>query len=100
MNYIAADNERNAKSAFLDGNTLQFINRIYIYGVEDRTDAPGSQSLGEIVRRISLARIELTHLANLLAQRHFRHQLGNALLNRWCIAQGFRTSSTHRFCDH
>ncbi len=80
---IATDQEGNSETAFLNRDALKFIHSSQVDNVQYRTDASGSQTVTEIVRRIAVARVFLTHLANLLGQRHTLYEFRYAIIWRF-----------------
>lgn len=72
MNDVATDQKRDAQAAFLDGYALQLIHQINVDNIEHRTNATCPQILAEIIWRITLTCIKLTHLADFLGQCHLR----------------------------
>jgi hypothetical protein len=69
---VPSDKQRDAKATFLDGKALQFVDDPQIDLIEHRTDFALAYELGEMLRHMSAAALELTHLADFFVQAHGR----------------------------
>jgi hypothetical protein len=69
---VPSDKQRDAKPTFLDGKALQFVDDPQIDLIEHRADFALADELGEVLRHMSAAALELTHLADFLVQAHGR----------------------------
>ena len=81
MNHVPPDQQRDAESALLDGNSLQFVDDVEVDLVEQRPDPALADGRAEMPDGIGIAGIDLAHLADFLDERHLRHERGNALLD-------------------
>ena len=81
MNDVASDQERNAEPAFLHRDLLQSVDRLYVDLIEYRADTTVPQLIGKCFQIVVITRVALTHLADLLGQRHAVEQCLHTLLD-------------------
>ena len=67
---ITTDQQRNAKSALFHSDPLKLVDDASIGIVEHRADLTGTQTIAEILWRITPAGIQLNQLSHLLGDGH------------------------------
>ena len=82
VDHVATDQQRDAESAFFDGDALQLVDHLDVDFVEHGPDTAGAQRLRQVVVYVAVADIHLAHLADLLDQSHTVQQFSDALLDR------------------
>jgi hypothetical protein len=75
---VPRDQQGNAKAAFLYRDALQFVDGGDIHLIDYGADSSISQQLAKALRRMSIIRIDLGHLADLLIQGHLREEIGDS----------------------
>ena len=82
VNDIAADEQGNAESAFLRGESLQFIHRLDVHFVQHRAHASRANRIAQMIGHVPASGGQHLQLAHLLLERHspeqFTHALGDA----------------------
>ena len=70
----------DAEPALLDSDALQFVHRVDVNIVEDRTDAPGANTVTNIMCGVGTLGVHLANLPDLLLERHAREEVCNLVV--------------------
>jgi hypothetical protein len=74
MDNITPDQQRDTEPAVFNGNTLKFVNNLNVHDIDHRADPACTQTLTQVVGRVPVTRLELTHLPDFFRQAHLAQQ--------------------------
>ena len=98
MNHIPGQQQRDAETAFLRGDTLQLVRDVRVHHVEQGANPPRRDVAAHVLRDFARV-VGLDHLTDLFLDRHQTHKLDDSRLDEVARHRRFLSHNGRR-CIH